>query len=203
MYKRRGETKSTIDLLFTMVLVFLVITALLLMMPKKPSEAIGAIDSKAEYIIFVDWDSEINTDVDVWVRTPTNETVFFKRKRGEGLVLERDDQGHVTDRVGGSTININQEIVTIRGTHPGTYTINGHIYYSHTPLNNLEVSIRVIKLNPFHIVYQGKRIFNRIDEEQTFLSMTINEQGYVQSKMFDPIGIVDDALKQNNGGVGR
>lgn len=182
------------DFLFNILMIFLVLIALLLMLPKEPKKAEQDITSKAEIVVFMSWDPDRNVDVDMWVSDGRN-NVFFKRKKYANITLEQDDLGHASDMFvvkGKKTYaRVNEEIATFRGIRPGRYTINAHIYNDLDPLvrNPLVVHVKVVKLNPFRVVFEGDEVFNLRGQEKTFLTFDIDETGDISNLSFDYIKV--------------
>jgi len=177
---RRRKSNSFTDFLFNILLVFLVMLAILLMLPKKPQEAEGDIQVKAEYLIILTWDEASTVDLDLWIKLPSDRIIFFKQKSGQGIRLERDDLGSTSDMVGSIVVPINEEIATIRGTRPGEYIINAHVYGNlGQPMSELRASLRIVQLNPYFETFKSSHLFTEIDEEHTFVRIIIDDKGKV------------------------
>lgn len=203
MYKRQNT--SLIDLLFTLLLVFVVMVALLLMLPKKPEEAAGNITPKAKYTILLDWSEKRDTDVDLWLGLPDSkgnpDLVFFKRKRGSGASLERDDQGNKADRIGRTPIKSNQELLFIRSANPGEYIVNVHIYSSLAKISKAEplpVRVTILQMEPFKVVYQAEKIFTDRNEEQTYYRFILDEEGQIVETSEEFVSIVSKGLLRHD-----
>lgn len=72
---------------------------------------------------------------------------------------------------------MNQEIVTIRKKHPGEYIVNIYFYdaFSKQPLS---VKIRIDQVNPtFKTVYRDELSLSGVDDEQTAVRFSVDEQG--------------------------
>lgn len=149
--------------------------------PKKTEEGVMP---KADFLITLDWNPKTGNDIDLWARDPNGEIVGFRRKSGPGMFLDRDDTGHTHDIIknkdGTSTvIEINQEVVTIRGFRPGRYTFNVH-FYSGSGTETLAISI--LKLQPFGYVYQKKDILlDKEGQEKTLVTIEIDKDGKIVS----------------------
>ena len=85
---------------------------------QKPLED-GNIESKAEFIISVEWDDYHPDDVDLIVEDPKGNVVYFQNKEDGLMHLDRDDRGNLADNISlkGEVVSspINQETVTVRG----------------------------------------------------------------------------------------
>ena len=160
------------DLLFNIVvgLAFLFLLAFILMNPIAKDKDI---EEKSDFIIILDWDDESGDDIDLWVRDPKGQILSF-RNRGVGFMhLDRDDLGLSNDKVkenGRLTYVLrNKEVVSLRGFHPGKYSVNVHVYNkkpwvddNYYPSN---IKVELIKLNPYNEIAQAKFIGKRRGEE--------------------------------------
>lgn len=188
------------DLLFNLVvgLVCLFFLSLLLINPISEEKKI---ESKAEFIILMDWPEKSNADLDMWVELPGGDVVGYQQKQISVVTLERDDIGMASDthinRHGKKVFNpINREIVTVRGILDGEWTVNVHYYASRSiPSNHIsgwvddpivlierkipvEVKVQVIKLNPVYKVISTKKVLLTFQkEERTMARFIIDEDG--------------------------
>ena len=119
------------------------------------------------------------------------------------MYLDKDDLGFANDVVkyeDGTTkkVNINREVVTIRGIIPGEYIINAHYYSARewtrlgqltTNSNDipsrkidskgdpLTVKIELHRVDPYKIMWVGEKKFFRKGQEETFVRFTIDPDG--------------------------
>ena len=127
--------KSTIgftDLLFNILVgfAFLFIIAFILI---KPEAKKHDFERRAEFVVVLEWDHDASDDIDLYVQDPTGNRVSFRNPRVNFMHLDKDDLGYVNDivmNVDGTItkVNINREVVTIRGIIPGEHIINVHYY---------------------------------------------------------------------------
>ncbi len=147
------------------------------------------IQPKADFLITLDWNPKDNVDIDLWVRDPNGKLVSFMNKSITGMFLDRDDTGiqhdTIQNRDGSKTvIEINQEVMTVRGFIPGKYTIAAHYYSGKIPQN---LSISILKLQPFQYVYKKSDIpIQSQGQEVTLLTMEISKDGKIVSTNSDP-----------------
>ena len=91
-----------------------------------PDSKDGKIDSKAEFIITMDWPDNHPDDLDLFVQDPVGNIVWYRHREAGFLTLDRDDRGGGNDFivVNGKKIPspIREEVVTVRGIVPGEYT---------------------------------------------------------------------------------
>ena len=215
--------KSTIgftDLLFNILVgfAFLFIIAFLLIKPEAKKEDF---ERKAEFVVVMEWDHDQPDDIDLYVQDPTNSTVHFRLPITNFMYLDKDDLGFANDIVKNvdgtiTKVNINREVVTIRGIIPGEYVINAHYYSARkwtgqtlsTNVDNsyelgkgkstgkqLTVKIELYKVDPYKIWWIGEKTFTRRGQEETFVRFIIDPDGkqvgdftYVEKKFVTPYG---------------
>ncbi|SVB84640.1 uncharacterized protein METZ01_LOCUS237494 [marine metagenome] len=206
--------KSTIgftDLLFNILVgfAFLFIIAFLLIKPEAKKEDF---ERRAEFVIIMEWDDDKPDDIDLYVQDPTGNKVSFRTPIMNFMYLDKDDLGYANDVVYNANgtitkVNINREVVTIRGIIPGEYIINAHHYSSRQaeaalstlsgerrgdseiisaarhgvgkPNKNkaLTVKVELHKVNPYTILWVGEKPFDHRGQEETFVRFTVDQQG--------------------------
>ena len=208
---RYKSTIGFIDLLFNILLgfAFLFIIAFLLIKPEAKKEDF---ERRAEFVIVMEWNHEMPDDIDLYVQDPTGDKVSFRHPIINFMHLDKDDLGYVNDIVYNANgkitkVNINREVVTIRGIIPGEYLINAHYYSSReteaafTSLTGerrgdteiisadrhgegipnkkrvLTIKIELHKVNPYQILWIGERPFDHRGQEDTFVRFTIDSKG--------------------------
>lgn len=187
----RPRYKSSLaftDLLFNIVLgfAFMFIIAFLLI---NPVEKDAQIEAKAEFMIIMEWDHQSAYDIDLWMMDPVGNIVGFPNMHAGLLHLDKDDLGQSNDSViladgTKKIIYLNREIMTIRGIVPGEYIVNNHLYSmkGQQKKGPMEVTTRVIKINPFGEVHVGIITLPVSGAEETVIRFTIDPNGYVKSK---------------------
>ena len=219
----KNKYKSTIgftDMLFNILVgfAFLFIIAFLLIKPEAKKEDF---ERKAEFVVVLEWDHDQPDDIDLYVQDPTNSTVHFRLPITNFMYLDKDDLGFANDIVKNvdgtiTKVNINREVVTIRGIIPGEYVINAHYYSARkwtgqtlsTNVDNsyelgkgkstgkkLTVKIELYKVDPYKIWWIGEKTFTHRAQEETFVRFIIDPDGkqvgdftYVEKKFVTPYG---------------
>ena len=229
--------KSTIgftDLLFNILVgfAFLFIIAFLLIKPEAKKEDF---ERKAEFVVVMEWDHDQPDDIDLYVQDPTNSTVHFRLPITNFMYLDKDDLGFANDIVKNvdgtiTKVNINREVVTIRGIIPGEYIINAHYYSARkwagqTLTTNigdggvyevgkgkptgkkLTVKIELHKVDPYKIWWMGEKTFTHRGQEETFVRFIIDQDGklvggftYVEKKFVTPYGTMGIVNPNNDEG---
>ncbi len=193
--RRFHNNLAFIDFLFVLLLAFIsmLILALLLINPvTKQSE----VERKAEYIIVLEWDKESTDDVDLWVQNPLKKHVAFKNKVVGLMHLDKDDLGSVNDTVvlpdgTKQVILLNREVVTLRGWHEGEYIINIHMYNKRTTVPT-NVTVQMIKINPYQILFEENVVLSTKGEEITIRRITLDRLGNIIDTNKDPSSIINN-----------
>lgn len=186
------------DILFNLLLGFIYLFLItLLYVDPKGSKNDEDIPSKAEYMIVMSWDTGINVDMDLWVKTDKGVMVGFKFTDHEFLHLERDDLGNDNDMVSSENLFINselyrtalnQETIVFRAKPKGTYTVNAHYYRGDYTTDTVPryffprvtVEIQLVQVNPtYRVIFIQKREMWKDDQEFTFFNFDIDENGEV------------------------
>ncbi|OIN06104.1 hypothetical protein BFS86_19560 [Shewanella algae] len=182
-----------------MGVVFALLATIVVMEAGKPKKAeeVG-IPTKAEFSIQMTWDDGSADDMDLYVRGPTGEIVFFGKTRNGYMTYDQDNMGrnNTVIQADGSTIESKsrQETVTLRAIVPGEYVVNAHQYRKNSAPEFVDhVTIRVTKLNPFSNVTQATKEFTEQGQEQTFVNFTITQDGRVDSVYVSPVQLIGAA----------
>ena len=162
------------------VVAFLFFLALLAMAPKASE---GKVDTKAEFIITMDWPDNHPDDLDLMVQNPSGEIAWYRHKEAGFLTLDRDDRGggHDTLMINGRRVTtpIREEVVTVRGIVPGEYVVNVSHYVASTH-KPVPANVRVQKLNPVaRVVWEGQVFVDHKGDEKTAVRFTLDEKGEV------------------------
>lgn len=150
-----------------------------------PQKAKGKVDSKAEFLISMTWPDNHPDDFDLFVQDPLSNVVWYRRKDIGFMVLERDNRGGANDYmlVNGEKVRsaTRQELVSLRGTTPGEYTVNVYHFMSQTGLP-VPVTVTVEKLNP-SVTMVAKETFDMVEggQEKTAVRFTVGNEGQVLS----------------------
>jgi len=162
------------------VVAFLFFLALLAISPDAKE---GKIDSKAEFIITMDWPDSHPDDLDLFVQDPAGNIAWYRHREAGFLTLDRDDRGGANDFivVNGRKIAspIREEIVTVRGILAGEYTVNIS-HFQATTGQPVPVTVKVQKLNPTaQVVFDDKVVVDHTGDEKTAVRFRIDTEGKV------------------------
>ena len=162
------------------VIAFLFFIALLAISPDSKD---GKIDSKAEFIITMDWPDNHPDDLDLFVQDPIGNIAWYRHREAGFLTLDRDDRGGANDFI---LVNdrkipspIREEIVTVRGVVAGEYTVNVS-HFQATTGQPVAATVKVQKLNPTaQVIFDEKVTVDHTGDEKTAVRFKINAEGKV------------------------
>lgn len=166
-----------VDLTLNALLAFVALFVWALIQINPESVVKPTIETRGKFLIVIEWDDGSRDDVDIYVQDPTGKIVYF-RNRDTGLMhLEYDDLGSRSDTVvtqdGEIKLDRNEERAVLRGTIPGEYIVNVHMYRK-TESDPTKVTTHLYQLigndKELHSV---ERTLTRQREEQTAFRFTI------------------------------
>lgn len=205
-HKKFDFRTAYIDLLINLLtgtVVLFILTTLLIAPITQKNEGIK---KNADYIVSMEWPENIDCDIDMWVRDPLNNIVSYKITESGLMYYERDDMGQrrsIFD-VAGKKVVIdpdNKEYVTLRGTFPGEYIINVHVYSCKSPneerglpINtpvNIPVDVELTKVNPDLVTIKKVRVtMNSVWQEQTAIRFILNDDKNVVRLLSDFVSVM-------------
>jgi hypothetical protein len=162
------------------IVAFFFFIALLAISPESKE---GKIDSKAEFIITMDWPDNHPDDLDLFVQDPIGNIAWYRHREAGFLTLDRDDRGGANDfiMVNGKRIPspIREEIVTLRGIVAGEYTVNVSHFVARTG-QPVDVTVKVQKLNPTaQVVFDDHVTVDHTGDEKTAVRFRLDAEGKV------------------------
>lgn len=163
------------DLIFITLFVFITIVFMLLPYVNPVGEDNKYdIEQPGQMMIELIWPPEKSVDVDLIVRDPFGEVVFFRNQTTQVFSLLRDDRGDLNDHTG-----LNFEQVFSRRLPDGQYTVNAIVYSlgsSSLPVEvYLNVSIRDFESfsNRSETVIQHSDTIRSLREEITLVRFLV------------------------------
>jgi hypothetical protein len=161
------------------VVAFLFFLALLAISPEAKD---GKIDSKAEFLVTMDWPDNHPDDLDLFVQDPAGNIAWYRHREAGFMVLDRDDRGGANDFivVNGKKISspVREEIVTIRGVIAGEYAVN--VSFLATTGVPVPAKVKVQKLNPTaQVVFDDTVFVDHTGDEKTAVRFTLDANGKV------------------------
>lgn len=148
-----------------------------------PDAKDGKVDTKAEFLITLDWPDNHPDDLDLFVQDPIGNIAWYRHREAGFLTLDRDDRGGANDfiLVNGMKIPspIREEIVTVRGIVAGEYTVNVS-HFQAVSGQPVEATVKVQKLNPTaQVIFDDKVTLDHSGDEKTALRFRLNAEGKV------------------------
>ena len=188
-----------LDILFNTLLCFVVFFALALINMKKDNESsdnASNIEFDSHIMIVATWPAQFGDDIDLYVRDPRGDVVFFRKKNNALMHLDRDDLGRVGDieYPGNDMLVSNREIVTIRTKYPGEFIVNAHAY-AKTAEQPTPVNIRIYKIQNSDILLDEMIIMDYAGQERTACRFTVTENGNVTNINQLPMIIAGDIVR--------
>jgi hypothetical protein len=183
MARRKLSDITFLDILMNALVVFIALF-ILTVIKIKPSESEPTVKTDGKYIIVVTWDDASEDDVDTYVMDPRGNIVYFRNKEAGLMHLERDDLGKGNDAIFGSRgekieVEKNEERVVLRGTIPGEYIVNVHMFFKRDRTTT-NVKITLLKLEkPGSPIVEKERVLKYSGDEKTAFRFVIKDDGGV------------------------
>lgn len=166
------------DVIMLALLGFATIVILLLPHLNPPTLADAEVAAPGNVIVEVRWADGLDADVDLWVQAPGDQPVGYSNRGGRVFNLLRDDLG---DR--GDETDLNYEVAFTRGTPPGDYTVNLHLYRNPSgqfPVEaQVDVSVRPSADTGVVKIASKRPVLAAAGQELTVLRFSLDEEGRV------------------------
>ena len=187
MIRRRAENlKSSTafqDLLFLLlcgVTILWVLSFLLINPVAKQHD----IETPAEIMITMDWADHSNDDIDLWLRQPNGDIVYFGKKNVGIAHLERDDLGLLNDctltQFEEKCVRINREVIMLRGLLEGEYQLKFVVYTSSVPrIDGNPVKVEIIDINPYGVKFSKKFTYQTAKQQVSITRFTVDADGNI------------------------
>ncbi len=188
----------------TQILYFLFVvlfTVTLIVIGDEASKA--KIDSTSRYIVTMTWDDASRDDIDLSVKVPSGEIVYFRVRQAQFASLDRDDlgidQNTVIDDAGNAvTLRSRSEVIYVRQTIPGVYTFNVHAYSKKDPAP-AHVRITLTSVGDRTQVLQTRELtLTEEHEERTAFRMTVDPEGNARPDLVEEM-FINSALGHEAG----
>lgn len=196
IHKENQSIKPFLDVLFSLLICCL---AIVLIVKHKTEEAAAGPQYQAVYQIIMEWPASSNDDMDLWSKDDYNHVVGFNRREGgEGSLmnLSHDNLGRARNQQG-TTLEVNQEIISLRGLTVGEYRANVHVY-NKSDATNTPVVVKLVKMKPFTIIVSKTNNMIAAGDEITFFRFTLDKEGNVDNINTIQELVAQNSLRQNN-----
>jgi hypothetical protein len=171
---------------FKMSVIIMTMALLLIAIPEKKSDGVKP---PAEFYITLDWPSDKDVDLDLWVRDPFDNVVNYVHKESKFTTLDRDVIGWGNDEVAGvdgKAHRVNQEFVTIRSEMEGEYVVSVVLYNDHNNVKDgskvdpVPFKVALVKLNPaMKILTEFEGSVSHVKEEVHAFRFSVSKDGVV------------------------
>ena len=189
---RYNTNTSWYDLLFNMLLGFIVMFVIVLSMIATKLQSLEKVpELKGEFIVTMTWQESSKDDVDLWIEDPNGNIVSFLLKTNGFMTLERDDYGQRGDEddQGNLLYKENRELVIIRKSISGEYTVNAHLYSKQCE-EPADITIRLEKITPYSNVITKTLQLQARGDELTAFRFFVDDAGNIISTNDNPKSII-------------
>ena len=174
-----------LDLSNTLFFFFVALFAIALL-AISDADARKKIDTMSKLLVTLTWRDGSANDVDLSLKVPNSEVVWFRKRQAAFASLDHDNLGmgntNVLDGEGNPVVATGRdEVIYIRQTMPGTYVVNVNLYsqYGNEPE---PVTVTLASVEPsYRQVITRKLTLTDKHEEHTAFRFTVDEHGNVKS----------------------
>ncbi len=156
------------------------------------------VESTSRYIVTMTWEDSSRDDIDLSVRVPSGEIVYFRTRQAVFASLDRDDLGiesntAIDDAGNVVTLRARSEVIYLRQTVPGVYVFNVHAY-SKREAAPAHVLITLTSVGDRTQILQSRQItLSENHEERTAFRMTVDADGTGHPDLVEEL-FVNEAL---------
>lgn len=174
--RKYSSNLAFVDLLFNLLVGFtsLFVIAFLLINPIAKS---GTIDPPVIMIVEMEWDDDSTYDIDLHIKGPDGNTVYYGYKNNGYITLKRDDLGIVNDSftVNGerTVVKRNYEVTTMTVLPDGDYIINVHFFSNRTGASEV-VRLKMTGIQPFAVHYEGEALLATRQEKTMIVFQVVD-----------------------------
>jgi len=180
----RGNTNVIIDLLFNLLLVFVVLFFISFLMVNEPEEQETAKNDN-NILITMCWKTD--NDIDLWLQLPDERAIWYQNRDEPPAHLDVDVvrwRSYYDQNDSEYVIESNEEIITIRGILEGEYVVNVFYYdcgvYDDEPI---EIELIVQDVVNGNIIYAGTKKVSISGDETHFVRFTVESyESYGETK---------------------
>lgn len=163
--------------------------------PEKKEEA--SIETAGLYAVVATWPDDAPDDVDLYVKDPTGNLVYYNRTNAELMYLEYDDRGDVGDTAmtssGRVSTAINRERAIIRGGLSGEYVVNVHMFSKRSPAPTVvTISLYLLKGDDTEVLTKTRTLTD-VQPEATAFRFTLGPDGAITATNELPVSLTAGA----------
>jgi uncharacterized protein YfaP (DUF2135 family) len=185
---RRRERRWPIpylDLSNTLFFFFVALFAIALLAISDADEK-KKIDTASKLMVHLVWRDNSRNDMDLSLKTPAGNVVWFRNKQADFASLDHDNMGAANSKVTDADGNLvdaptRDEVVYVRQTMPGTYVVNVHFYAKYGEVPE-PVTVTLTEVAPsYRTVISRQLSYTDKKEEHTAFRFTVDDHGNVTS----------------------
>lgn len=194
-------TTAFLDILLNALGTFitLFILAFTLIRTEQPKKQDQAGYAEGVYRITLTWPEDTFDDVDLWMRDPQGNIVFFRRHEAGLMYLGRDDLGGRNDTIiredgRKEIIQDNSETIILRGTLVGEYIVNVHLYNMTSP-SGVPTTVTLYASATNGVIIQRLVKLHQRGDEKTAFRFSMNSTGAVTGTNQMPYPLAIETLR--------
>jgi len=174
-----------LDLSNTLFFLFVALFAIALLVVAD-SEAAKKVDTTSKLLVHLVWRNNSPSDVDLSLKTPAGNIVWFRNKQADFASLDHDNMGITNGSVTDANGNViadpsRDEEIFIRQTIPGTYVVNVMLYGQYGA-DTEPVTVTLVSVDPAYRQVAARQLtLTDRHEEHTAFRFTVDDQGNVTS----------------------
>ncbi len=144
------------------------------------------VDTTSKLLVTLTWRDGSANDIDLSLKTPNGNVVWFRSKQSDFASLDQDNTGSGAEQIFDQDGNVitspkRDEVIYIRQTIPGTYIVNVH-FYAIYGREAEPVTVTLMSVDPiFREVTSRKFTLTEYHEEHTAFRFTVDAGGSVTS----------------------
>jgi hypothetical protein len=140
------------------------------------------------YAVTLQWPGG-NNDVDLYVRDPAGSICYFRDMQVDQMQLEHDDLGTSATSYGRGKPNV--ERIILRGTMPGQYVVNTHLFSRVQGTAPIPVSVELWDLQGNDRLLKARTVYLKdAGDERTPFRFTLDQSGATTGFSYVPVSLV-------------
>lgn len=194
------------DILALVVMSSLMMVAMLILVAHTESVKHEGIKPDAQYLVTLTWDDKRDVDLDLWMKDPAGNIIYYGNRDDVNVSLDRDSRGFLTnrsiDKDGHEVISPNEEVISIRAKMLGEF-LAAVGYYSGDG-KPITFKVQIMKVNPnYTVVFNKEFTLNNPRAAINVVDFTINQDGSVSINMLPDKNLIDSYSDGGDGIGGR
>jgi hypothetical protein len=170
---------AAIDFLSCLLVVFVAVA-----LTSRPPQ----VKTYGSYAVSIQWPSGPN-DVDLYVRDPAGAICYFRDMQVDQMQLEHDDLG--TLQTGYGKGKPNEERTVLRGTTPGEYVVDAHLFSRGVGTAPIPVSVQLWDLQGDDRLVKSRTVYvTHTGDMRTPFRFTVDAAGATTGFSYVPVNLM-------------